>query len=271
MSETWAGKLAVFGAGAMGSALLRGFLESGSISAEAVGVYDIDSSRQDTLCRATHARSFATSVEAAQWADMVLVAVKPPAVLSLLHEIRDDVDGGMVISIAAGISIASMERQLAPKAGVVRVMPNTPALVGAGASAISFGEWVKPEQKAFICRLFDSVGISVVVDEKLMDAVTGLSGSGPAFVFTMVEALADGGVGVGLPRETAAKLAAQTVMGAARMVLETGEHPAKLRDQVTSPGGTTIAGLAELEKGGLRAALMSAVQAAARRSAEMGK
>lgn len=271
MSETAAGNLAIFGAGAMGSALLKGFLDSGILSAKCTGVYDIDPGRQEALCKATGARSFASSVEAAQWADMVLVAVKPPAVLSLLHEIRDDVDGGMVISIAAGVSVGAMEHQLAPKAQVVRVMPNTPAVVGTCASAISFGEWVKPEQKAFICRLFDSVGISVVVDEKLMDAVTGLSGSGPAYVFTVIEALADGGVGVGLPRETAAKLAAETVMGAAKMVLETGEHPAKLRDQVTSPGGTTIAGLAELEKGGLRAALMSAVSAAARRSAELGK
>ena len=179
--------------------------------------------------------------------------------------------GKLVISIAAGVRLERMQACLREGVGVIRVMPNTPAQVGMGASALALGKSVNQRQRDTAAGLFESVGLAVVVDEKLLDAVTGLSGSGPAFVYTFIEALADAGVSVGLTREAAIALAAQTVAGAAQMVLKTGRHPAVLRDQVTSPAGTTIAGCAELERKGLRAAVISAVQAAAARSAEMGK
>jgi pyrroline-5-carboxylate reductase len=175
-----------------------------------------------------------------------------------------------VISIAAGITISRIEQALTASPRVIRVMPNTPALVLSGAAGLAKGRSATNEDMALAQEIFGAVGRAVVVDEKLMDAVTGLSGSGPAFVFTVIEALSDAGVKVGIPRPLALELAAQTVFGSAKMVLETKEHPAKLRDMVTSPGGTTIAGMHELEKGKLRAVLMNAVEAATNRSRELG-
>jgi pyrroline-5-carboxylate reductase len=186
-----------------------------------------------------------------------------------LDELAGGGRGKLVVSGAAGISVASLAAGLGPEARVVRVMPNTPALVGEGAAAYCLGPGVSPEDEALVLRLLESVGIARRVPEGLMDAATGLCGSGPAFVYAMIEALSDGGVRVGLPRDLATAMAAQTVLGAARMVLETGLHPGVLKDQVTSPGGTTIAGLHALERGALRATLIDAVQAAALRSAEL--
>jgi pyrroline-5-carboxylate reductase len=177
--------------------------------------------------------------------------------------------GQLVVSIVAGLRLADLARGLGPEIRLVRVMPNTPCLVGRGASGYCLGERATAEDGRLVRQLFESVGIAVEVEEKLLDAVTGLSGSGPAFVYVMIEALSDGGVRMGLPRQVATALAAQTVLGAAAMVIATGEHPGVLKDRVASPGGTTIAGLQALEAGGLRAALMAAVEAAARRSSEL--
>jgi pyrroline-5-carboxylate reductase len=179
--------------------------------------------------------------------------------------------GKLVISIAAGVPIAAIERKVGHGVRIIRTMPNTPALVGAGATALSPGEHATEADLAQARALFDAIGKSVVVDEPLLDAVTGLSGSGPAYVFIIIEALADGGVKAGLSRAQAMELAAQTVYGSAKLLIETGEHPGRLKDQVTSPGGTAIAGLHTLESGGLRRTLMDAVEAATNRSRELGK
>lgn len=204
-------------------------------------------------------------------AGIIILSVKPQVIEKVLAEIAPVVDDKkLIISIAAGVSLAKIENALKKGSRVVRVMPNTPALVLAGVAALTRGNSATNEDVSFAKVIFDSVGRSVVVDEKLMDAVTGLSGSGPAYVFMIIDALSDAGVKVGLPRQLALELAAQTVYGSAKMVLETKEHPAKLRDMVTSPGGTTIEGLHALEKGKLRATLMNAVEAATARSKELG-
>jgi pyrroline-5-carboxylate reductase len=177
----------------------------------------------------------------------------------------------LIVSIAAGVTTAWIRERIVTPRGIVRAMPNTPALVREGVTALTCQSDLRSDDLAAVRTLFEAVGSAVSVEERLMDAVTGLSGSGPAYVFVAIEALADGGVRMGLPRATAELLAAQTVLGAARMVLERGEHPAKLKDQVASPGGTTIAGLYQLEAGGLRSCLMAAVEAATKRSQELGR
>jgi len=193
----------------------------------------------------------------------MFVAVKPDEVGDLLKEISPGLnEKHLIVSIAAGVTLAKMEASVPPGTRVVRVMPNTPALVGASASAFALGKAATPEDAQLVTELLSSVGIAYQVKESLLDAVTGLSGSGPAYVYMIIEALSDGGVAAGLPREVATKLAAQTVLGGAKMVLETNLHPGALKDMVTSPGGTTIEGLHELEKAGLRAGLMNAVRAA---------
>ncbi|MBC8125803.1 MAG: pyrroline-5-carboxylate reductase, partial [Gloeobacteraceae cyanobacterium ES-bin-144] len=190
-----------------------------------------------------------------------------------LHAISQVTTGKpvLVISIAAGITVAALETAAASQIRVIRAMPNTPALVGKGAAGYCIGTRATAEDAETARVILGSVGLAVAVPERLMDAVTGLSGSGPAYIYLVIEAMADGGVRQGLPREDALRLAAQTVLGAAAMVLETGKHPAVLKDMVTSPGGTTIAGLAELERRGLRAALIEAVVAASQRATELGK
>jgi pyrroline-5-carboxylate reductase len=201
---------------------------------------------------------------------VVVLAVKPQNMAAVLEELRALVRGDqLVISVAAGVTIGSIAQGIGHKARVIRVMPNTPALVGEGASAYSAWPGVSADDEALVQAFLGSVGRVVRVPESLLDAVTGLSGSGPAFVYVMIEALSDGGVRVGLPRDVATLLAAQTVLGAAKMVCETGLHPGVLKDQVASPAGTTIAGLLALERAGVRGALMDAVEAAARRSAEL--
>lgn len=202
--------------------------------------------------------------------DVLFLAVKPYMFAKLLPQISKVIDSSvLVVSVAAGISIQQLEGWLPDGQRVIRVMPNTPCLIGQGVSGVSCGTNASEEDLQTIESLMQSVGRVVTVEEPLLDAITGLSGSGPAYVFQMIEALSDGGVKMGLKRETATELAAQTLLGAAMMVLETGKHPGQLKDEVTSPGGTTIAALHALEKGGLRSALMDAVEASAKRSREL--
>jgi pyrroline-5-carboxylate reductase len=200
-----------------------------------------------------------------------VLAVKPQIMARVLHEVRDQIpNDALVISVAAGVDIATLEQLLRPGARVVRSMPNTPALVGAAATAISPGAHATEDDMALAKFIFDAVGLTVVLDEGQLDAVTGLSGSGPAYIFLILEALADAGVKVGLSRRDAQRLAAQTVMGSAKLLLDTDEHPGKLKDMVTSPGGTAIAGLHTLEAGGLRTTLINAVESATLRARELG-
>lgn len=266
-----AGTIAMIGSGQMGEALIGGWLAAKTVLPEAIIATDASAERRDLMKRRFGVRTGTDNRDAAARADVVVLAVKPQILDGVMKDLSSALSGKLVLSIAAGVTIAHLAK-LAPKgARFVRVMPNTPVLVRDGVSALSFGAGVTEKEQQLARRLFEAVGRTVVVEEKLMDAVTGLSGSGPAYVFLAIEALADGGVKMGLPRTVADLLAAQTVLGAARMVLETGEHPAKLKNNVASPGGTTIAGLHRLEQGGLRAALMAAVEAAAKRSEELGR
>jgi len=201
-----------------------------------------------------------------------VLAVKPQHMPAVLKEIAKGVEGRhLFVSVAAGVPLSAMASALGQNTRIIRVMPNTPCLVGAGATAFARGAKATEEDAALVERLFSTIGIAMEVTEPLLDAVTGLSGSGPAYVFQVIEAMSDGGVRSGLPRNVATRLAAQTVLGAAKMVLDTGEHPAALKDGVASPGGTTIAGLHELERGALRGALINAVEAATKRSQELGR
>ena len=263
-------KIAIIGAGQMAEALLAGLLSSQVCDPASLWATDVSRERCDLVKRRFGIKTGSANREAASWAEVVLLAVKPQFLEEVLTEIAPVLAGRLVISIAAGVSLRRLAELASSEVRLVRVMPNAPVLVREGMSALAFGPGVTEEDSRLVRSLFEAVGRVVAVGESLMDAVTGLSGSGPAYVFMAIEALADGGVKMGLPRRTAELLAAQTVLGAARMVLETGEHPARLKDQVASPGGTTIAGLHELESGGLRASLMAAVEAAAKRSKELG-
>jgi pyrroline-5-carboxylate reductase len=262
--------LGFLGSGKMASALARGVVAGGAFTAGEVVVSDVVGATAEALAKATGGRVARSNAELAAACETIVLCVKPADAVSALREIGAKIDGRLVISIVAGLSTAALEQAAGAGARIIRVMPNTPALVGEGAAAYALGSRATEEDAAVVEKLFSAVGVIVRVKESLLDAVTGLSGSGPAYVFTVIEALADGGVLMGLPRELALQLAAQTVAGAARMVRETGLHPATLRDQVTSPGGTTIAGLEALEKAGFRAALISAVRAATERSRELG-
>jgi pyrroline-5-carboxylate reductase len=265
-------RIAFIGGGNMAEALIKGILAAGVVQAGLVTVTDLSAERLEYLAGTYGILPNKSNKDAAAQAEVVLLCVKPQVMDWVLEEIAPVVDKAkLVVSIAAGVTIGRIEKAFAGVPRVVRVMPNTPALVLAGAAALSPGTLATHEDLELVQRVFGSVGRAVVVDEKLMDAVTGLSGSGPAYVFTIIEALADAGVKAGIPRALSLELAAQTVLGAAKMVVETKEHPGKLRDMVTSPGGTTIAGLHELEKGKLRATLMNAVEAATARSRELGK
>jgi len=265
-------KIAFLGGGNMAEALIKGLIAAGSAKPDQIMVTDLSSDRVDHLKKTYGIFIQKGNLEAAREADVIILSVKPQVIEKVLAEIAPGVDGKkLVISIAAGINIGKIEKALRDNSRVVRVMPNTPALVLEGAAAIAGGRAVTSDDLALAQNIFNSVGRAVIVEEKLMDAVTGLSGSGPAYVFLIIDALSDAGVKAGLPRQLALELAAQTVYGAAKMVLETKEHPGKLRDMVTSPGGTTIEGLHALEKGKLRATLMNAVEAATARSRELGK
>jgi pyrroline-5-carboxylate reductase len=265
-------QLAFIGGGNMAEALLRGILASNRMPPDAILATDVREERLAFLQATYGIGVSADNVDAARQAETILLAVKPQVMGRVLEALKDTVgEKHLVISIAAGISTAAIAEHFPHPVRVIRVMPNTPALVLEGVSAVTRGRYAAPQDLETARRLFEAVGKVVVVDESLMDAVTGLSGSGPAYVFLVIEALADAGVKVGLPRDVALALAAQTVRGSARLVLETGKHPGELKDMVTSPGGTTIAGLHALEQGAVRAALVNAVEAATRRSQELGK
>ena len=263
--------IGVIGAGNMGSALVGGLVRGERIAAANVIAADVDDAKLMMLRDRWAVRTTWDNRVCARDADVVLLAVKPQLIAGVLEEIAGDVGPEKtVLSIAAGVRTAFIEERLG-MLHVVRAMPNTPALIGAGISAICPGRYADRSDLDLASEIMDVVGTVVEVSESEMDAVTGLSGSGPAYVYMVIEALADGGVRMGLSREVALKLATHTVSGAAKMVAEAGEHPAVLKDRVASPGGTTIAGLHALEAGGVRAALMTAVEAATGRSEELGR
>ena len=260
------------GAGKMATALAHGFLRSGLVTPDRLMASGTQSSTRTLFAEGTGARVTASNADVLHFADIVFLAVKPGQVAGVLSALRPDwnLHRHLLISVAGGITLDRLQAQ-APGARVIRVMPNTPALVGQGASAYALGAGATESDAATTQQLLSSVGIAIQVPEALLDAVTGLSGSGPAYAFVMIEALADGGVAAGLPRPLAQKLAAQTLLGAAQMVLSTGQHPGALKDAVCSPGGTTIEGIHELERAGVRAALISAVRASADKSRRLGQ
>jgi len=264
-------KLAVIGGGMMGAALVRGFVGQGILEPAEIIVSDVDASRRQALTTELGVAVTDDNAAAVAQSEAVLVAIKPQVAAAVLPSLRDAVsDGQLVISIMAGVTIGRLRELLGDAPALVRVMPNIPATVQTAASAYAVDAKVTDQQAAEVQRLLEAVGVALPVEERLMDAVTGLSGSGPAFLAVFIEALADGGVAAGLPRKAALELATQTVMGAAKLCQEL-DSPALLKDMVASPGGTTIAGLSALEAGGLRSAVIEAVLAAARRSEELGK
>ena len=260
------------GAGKMATALAKGFVKAGLVGPKQIIAGDLSQAACASFGKEVGAKTTAINPDVVKSAEVLILAVKPDQVAALLAEIREHfTDKHLLISIAAGVTLAKLEAGLGPNARLIRVMPNTPALVGASASAFALSKSAQPGDAELAQKLFSAVGVAFQVKESLLDAVTGLSGSGPAYVYQFIEALGDGGVASGLPRDIATRLAAQTVLGGAKMVLETGQHPGALKDQVTSPGGTTIEGLHELEKGKLRATVMSAVRAATEKSRKLGQ
>jgi pyrroline-5-carboxylate reductase len=265
-------KIGFLGAGKMATALARGFLNARLIKAGALVAADPFAAAREHFTAETGAKTVAANLAAAKAANVLILATKPDQVPAALAEISSAfTKKHLVISIAAGITLAKLETALPAGARVIRVMPNTPALVGAGAAGFALGKNATAADGELARKLLSAVGLALPVKESLLDAVTGLSGSGPAYVYQFIEALSDGGVASGLPRDIATRLAAQTVLGGAKMVLDTGIHPGALKDQVTSPGGTTIEGLHELEKGRLRATVINAVRAATEKSRKLGQ
>jgi pyrroline-5-carboxylate reductase len=264
-------KLVFLGAGNMARALLRGCIERAHIAPEQLAASDVAGEALELLGRELAIQTFPSNAAGASWGEIIVLSVKPQVLPTVLAEIAPRVGlDKLVISIVAGVPTAQIETALGSGTRVVRAMPNMPAVVGEGATAIAAGSAASSEDLLAAEALFGSVGTVVRVAEGLMDAVTGLSGSGPAYGFIAIEALSDAGVRAGLPRDVATRLSAQTLLGAAKLVLESGEHPARLKDLVTSPAGTTMAGVAALERAGFRHALLAAVEAAVARSKELG-
>lgn len=260
------------GAGAMAEAILGGLAGSGMVQPHQLCASDANPGRVLCLQEKLGLKAAHDNVDLVNRANVIILAVKPGVIADVLAEVGSYIKASQtVVSIAAGITTSVIEQYLPEGVPVCRVMPNTPALVGAGASAICAGSSAGEESLNIATAICSSFGRAVVVSEDLMDSVTGLSGSGPAYMYLIAEAMADAGVKMGLPRDVALTLGAQTMLGAARMILETGEHPAKLKDMVTTPGGTTIAGLFALEDGSLRSAIMKAVQAATERSRDLSR
>ena len=263
--------IGLIGCGKMGSALLRGVIRA-SGDVDAAWIFDPDQPAMRTLAGDySQVQAAGSNLEVAEHADVIFLCVKADQIPTVASEIAGARKASLCISVAAGVSLHTLEGHLGAHQRVVRVMPNTPALVGAGASGFTLGTNATEEDGSLTQRLLQAIGLAHEVPERLLDAVTGLSGSGPAYIYLVIEAMADAAVFNGLSRPIAIELAAQTVLGAAKMVLETGEHPGSLKDQVTSPGGTTIRGLAALEKAGLRHAMIAAVNAATERSIEISQ
>ena len=262
-------RLAVLGAGQLGETLIRGLIEAGLAEPRAVTVTTAHRASARDVARRLGVRAAASNAEAVRGAQVVLLAVKPQQVIPVLREVGPRLTRSqLLISAAASVSTRLIEQHLQPGVPVVRAMPNTPALVRQGMTALAGGTRASAKHLTRAEQMFAAVGETLVLDERHMDAVTGLSASGPAFLYIVIEALADGGVKMGLPRAVALKLAAQTVAGAGAMVVRTGEHPAMLKDAVTTPSGTTIDGILELEDGGVRVAMLKAVVRATRRATE---
>ena len=262
--------VAILGAGKMGGILLQGFLKNNLLAADQIAATVQHQDRAIALSAQFGVTVTTDNRAAADWADVILLGVKPVQVPGLMAEIKPALTSSkMLLSFAASVTTSAIEASAGVDLGVARAMPNTPAMISAGVTALCAGKFCSSQQMAIAQRIFATVGRTVVVDEKHMDAVTGLSGSGPAFLYIIIEALAEAGVNVGLPRDVATLLAAQTTLGSARMVLETGYHPALLKDQVTTPAGCTVDGILELEEGGLRVTLIKAVKRATIRAREL--
>jgi len=264
-------KIAFIGAGNMASAILGGLVKGGAAAPEQIWATDPRQASLDVLHSAHGVRVGTDNAEAIRWADVVVLATKPQVFDRVLPEVADALPAeALLISIAAGVPVQAIEARMPEGTRVIRTMPNTPALVDAGMTAIAAGAHATQDDLDVADRIFASVGLTEIMDESLIDAATGLSGSGPAYIFLIIEALSDAGVKVGLGRDQALRMAAQTVLGSARLLIETGAHPGQLKDRVTSPGGTAIAGLHTLEAGGLRTTLIDAVESATRRAAVLG-
>ena len=270
--QTRVKKLALIGCGKMGEGLLSGMLSSQLIPVGRVEttVAEAERERVDFLVRQYGVKAHTDNVKAVKDADLVLIVLKPQQVKGVLREVKKVLrKDAVIISVAASVTIALIERELGRPARVVRAMPNTPCLIRQGMTALAASAHATPDDVALARQIFSAMGRTVVVEEKHMDAITGLSASGPAYVYLMIESLAEGGVKLGLPRELSTELSAQTLLGASSMVLQSGEHPAKLKDIVTTPAGCTIDGLLELEEGGLRVTLIKAVVRAAHRAKQL--
>lgn len=264
-------EISFLGAGNMAEAIMKGVLAANLFKPGDLLASDTSEARLKLLREKHGVRTTRNNREAVREGKLIFLGVKPLVVDAVLAEIKSELKEKLLVSVAAGIPLSRLASGLEREAKIIRAMPNAPALVQTGATVLAPGKGVEAGSLSLVTRIFESIGKIWVLEEKHLDAVTGLSGSGPAFFFVMIEALADGGVKSGLSREIALSLAAQTALGAAKMVLETGDHPARLKDFVASPGGTTIAGLHKLEEGKIRAVLISAVEAATRRSEELGK
>lgn len=265
-------RVAILGTGKMGGILLQAFLKSNLVSPDQIFATVHHPERAMALSAQYGVEVTSDNLAAAEHADVILLGVKPIQVPGVIEQIKPALSAKKVLlSFAASVTTRSIEDEAGCELGVIRAMPNTPAMLAAGITALCPGRFASGEQMIVAQRIFQTVGRTVVVDEKHMDAVTGLSGSGPAFLYIIIEALAEAGVNVGLPRDVATLLAAQTTLGSARMVLETGYHPALLKDAVTTPAGCTVDGILELEEGGLRVTLIKAVKRATQRAKELAK
>jgi len=265
-------KIGVVGTGKIGAAIARGVIRAGLATKESVMASDVSDVLRQAIAQELGVKATANNGELCDFADIVILAVKPQIVDSVAKEIAGKLGRTkLLVSVAAGVPLSRIEANLSQGARVVRVMPNIPCVVGAGAAGFAGGSHATATDLEKVGAILNSFGIGLPVEEKYLDAVTGLSGSGPAYVFLFMEALADGGVQVGLARDVALKLAMQTVYGAARMALESNKHLSELKDEVTSPGGTTIAGLYAMEQKGFRGTVIDAVVSATKRSQELGK